>query len=111
MGIGGLFVSPLAATTSLLFGASGVGAAGRLWDDTPAGHEGAVARAARSVAGTSVSVPVVVIIDDVDRLEPDLAVALIENLVGRHDGHVLVIATAEPSSELIGTLVNLMRTD
>lgn len=62
----------------------------RVWDDRPSGQEGALARLARVVAAISVQVPVVVVIDDADQLESDLAAVLIENLVSRADGQVLV---------------------
>jgi hypothetical protein len=101
LGVGGvLFASGQAAAASVLLASLAVTAAGNAWDSSPAGQEGAVARAARAVAAVSVSVPVVVIIDDADRLEPDLAVTLIRNLVGRHDGQVLVVAAAGPDSDL-----------
>ncbi len=86
LGVGGLFVSGLAAAVSVLLATAAAGTAGRVWDDSPAGHEGVVARAARSVAAVSVSVPVAVIIDDIDQLEPELAVTLVENLIGRPAG-------------------------
>ena len=85
LGVAGLFSSPLAALVGLLLAGVGVGAAGKVWDDSLAGQEGMVARLARAVAAVSVSVPVVVIIDDADQLEPDLAIVLVENLIGRFD--------------------------
>jgi hypothetical protein len=105
-GVAGLFVSPLAALTGLLLASVGAGVAGKAWDDSPAGQEGMVAKLARSVAAVSVSVPVVVIIDDTDRLEPDLAVVLVENLVGRIDGQVLVVAAVDPGGDLMSALVS-----
>ncbi len=75
LGVGGLFVSGLAAAASVLIASLAVTAAGKAWDGSPAGEEGAVARAARAVAAVPVSVPVVVIIDDADRLDPGLACA------------------------------------
>jgi hypothetical protein len=103
--VGGLFDSPLAALVGLLLTGEGVGAASRMWDTSPAGQEGAVARLARAVAAVSVSLPVVVVIDDADRLDPALAVTLIENLIERADGQVLVVAAADPGSDLISTLI------
>src|SRR5262249_59041960 len=49
-------------------------------------------------------VPVVVVIDDADCLEVDLAVALIRGLAGRQDGQVLVVAAAAPDSDLARVL-------
>jgi hypothetical protein len=46
-----------------------VSAAGKVWDDSPAGQEGALARTARAVAETSTQVPVVVLLDDADCLD------------------------------------------
>jgi hypothetical protein len=73
LGIGGLFVSGFAGALGFLLGGLAVGAAGKAWDDSPAGQSGAVARAARAVAETSEAVPVVVLIDDADRLDRRLA--------------------------------------
>jgi hypothetical protein len=106
LGVGGLFVSGPAAAASVLLASLAVTAAGNAWDSSPAGEAGAVARAARAVAAVSVSVPVVVIIDDADLLEPDLAVTLIRNLAGRHDGQVLVVAAAGPGSDLKAALTS-----
>ena len=77
-----------------------VTAAGSAWDDSPAGEAGGVARAARVLARLSVQVPVVVVIDDADCLDPGLALALIRGLAGRQDGQVLVVAAAAPDSDL-----------
>ena len=106
LGVGGLFVSGLAAAASVLIASLALTAAGKAWDAAPAGEEGAVARAARAVAAVSVSVPVVVIIDDADRLDPGLARALITNLAGRWDGQVLVVVAADPGSDLIAALTS-----
>jgi Tetratricopeptide repeat len=105
LGVGGLFVSPLAAQVGLLLAGVGVGAVGR-WDDSPAGQEGPVARLARAVAATSASVPVVVVIDDADQLEPDLAVLLVENLIERVAGHVLVVAVVNLDGDLMSALMS-----
>ena len=77
-----------------------VTAAGNAWDGSPAGEAGGLARAARALARASVAVPVVVVIDDADCLDVDLAVALIRGLAGRLDGQVLVVAAAAPDSDL-----------
>ena len=106
LGVGGLFVSGLAAAASVLVASLAVTAAGKAWDGSPAGEEGAVARAARAVAAVSVSVPVVVIIDDADRLDPGLARTMITNLAGRWDGQVLVVVAADPGSDLIAALTS-----
>jgi hypothetical protein len=81
-------------------------AAGNAWDASPAGEEGAVARAARAVAAVSVSVPVVVVIDDADRLDPGLALTVVKNLAGRYNGQVLVVAAAGPGCELVAALTS-----
>jgi hypothetical protein len=106
LGVGGLFVSGMAVAASVLVASLAVTAAGNAWDGSPAGEAGAVARAARAVAAVSVSVPVVVIIDDADLLEPGMAVTLIRNLAGRYDGQVLVVAAAGPDSDLRGALTS-----
>jgi hypothetical protein len=106
LNVAGLFVSPLAALVGLLLAGVGAGAAGKVWDDSLTGQEGMVAKLARAVAAVSVSVPVVVIIDDADRLEPDLAVALIENLIGRIDGQALVVAAVNPGGDLMSALTS-----
>jgi hypothetical protein len=52
---------------------------------------------------------VVVIIDDADRLDEELAVTLVESLVARHDGHVLVVATVDPGGSLRKALTSRAR--
>jgi hypothetical protein len=96
--VGGLFVSGLAGALGFLLAGVAVGAAGKVWDDTPAGQDGALARAARSLAAVSASapVPVVVILDHVGDLDEDLAFTLIDSLISRHSGQVLVVAAALP---------------
>ena len=108
LGLAGLtpFLSPLATQVGLLLAGVGVGAAGKVWDDSPAGEEGAVAKLARAVAAVSASVPVVVIIDDADRLEPDLAVTLVENLIERAGGRVLVVAAVNPRENVLSALAS-----
>jgi hypothetical protein len=75
-----------------------------VWDASPARELGAVARAARRLARLSVSVPVVVVVDDADCLDPGLALALVRGLAGRADGQVLVVAAAAAGSELATVL-------
>jgi hypothetical protein len=110
-----LFASGLAAAVSFLLAGLAAGAggaarrAGRAEDDGPAGENGAVARAARAVAAVSASAPVVVLIDDADSLEPDLAVTLIEKLIDRHDSRVLVVAAVNPGSGLASALTSRAR--
>jgi hypothetical protein len=99
----GLLVSPLAAAGLLLAGI-GVGAANRIWDGGPAGQEGALARSARAVAAESAAVPVLVVIDEADQIDRELAVTLVENLIERHDGQVLVVVAADPGSGLVRAL-------
>jgi hypothetical protein len=105
LGTDRLVPSGIAGTISLLLASLGAAAAGTAADDDPAGQNGAVARAARVVAAVSVSVPALVIIDDVDELAPDLAVTMIENLIDGHDSRVLVAAAVDPGSEVAAALV------
>jgi Tetratricopeptide repeat len=105
LGLTAFLVSGPVGTASLLAASLAVTAGGNAWDRSPAGEQGAVGRAARAVAAVSVKIPVAVIIDDADRLDPALAVTLIRNLAGRHDGQVLVVAAAAPGSDLMRTLV------
>jgi hypothetical protein len=100
------FLSPLATQVGLLLAGVSVGVAGKVWDDSPGGQEGAVAKLARAVAAVSASVPVVVIIDDADRLEPDLAVTLVENLIERADGRVLVVTAVNPGEKVLSALAS-----
>jgi tetratricopeptide (TPR) repeat protein len=102
---GAWFVPGLAVAVSVTVLSRLLGAAGRARDDGPAGEAGAVARAARVVAAVSVKVPVVVVIDDADRLDAGLARAVIGGLAGRYDGQVLVVAAASPDSELVTGLI------
>jgi hypothetical protein len=104
LGLGGLLVSGLAGAASLLVASLAVTAAGNAWDGSPAGEASGVARMARELARVSVQVPVVVVIDDADCLDVDLAVALVGGLAGRQDGQVLVVAAAAPDSDLARVL-------
>lgn len=104
LGLGGLVASGPGAAAALLVASLAVTAAGSAWDDSPPGEAGGVARAARTLARVSVQVPVVVVIDDADCLDPGLAVTLIRGLAGRRDGKLLVVAAAAPDSDLAGTL-------
>jgi hypothetical protein len=54
---------------------------------------------------------VVVIIDDADCLDEDLALALalIENLAARHHGHVLTVTAVDPDSALKAALTTRAR--
>jgi hypothetical protein len=54
-------------------------------------------------------VPVVVLIDDAERLDLDLAVVLLENLTFRGDGQVLVVVAADPVSDLAKSLRQAVR--
>ena len=103
--VAGWFVPGLAAAVSLTGLSRLLGAAVRVRDDSPAGETGPVARAARAVAALSVQVPVVVVIDDADLLDPGLARAVITGLAGRYDGRVLVVAAARPDSALVTGLI------
>ena len=105
LGITGLFVSGLAMAVPLLLTSLAVTAAGNAWDASPSGQQGAVARAARAVATASVSAPVLVTVDDAELLDVGLAVTMIENLAGRYDGQVLVVATITPGSDLEAELL------
>jgi hypothetical protein len=70
-----------------------------------------VARAARKIAAASVSAPVLVIVDDADQVDAGLAATVIENLAGRYDGRVLVVAAVRPGAELETELVSGDRYD
>lgn len=109
LGVGGLFVSGLAAAVGFLVTGVAVGALGRAWDDSPAGLDGAVARAARAVAALSTGLPVVVIVNNADCLDHDLAVTLVENLVARSSGHVLAVVAVNPYSKLKSALLGRSR--
>ena len=104
LGVAGLFISGPAAAIGFLLAGVTMAGAGKAWDDTPAGQDGAVARAARAAAATSLRVPVVVIIDDADLLDPKLALTLIRNLTDRWGSQVLVVAAANPGGQLAATL-------
>ena len=104
LGIGALFFSGLTAGISFLLAGLTVGAAQKAWNDSPAGQNGALARAARALAAVSVSKPVVIIIDDADCLDTDLAVTIAENLTARHNGQVLLVAAVDPGNALTKAL-------
>ncbi len=99
------FVPGLGAAVSLTGLSRLLSAAARRRDDSPTGEAGAVARAGRAVAAVSVKVPVVVVVDDADLLDPGLARAMIGGLAGRYDGQVLVVAAVCPGSDLVAGLV------
>ena len=58
------------------------------------------------MAAVSVAAPVLVTVDDAELLDLGLAVTMIENLAGRHDGQVLVVATVTPGSDLEAELLS-----
>ena len=103
LGVAGLFVAPPVAA-ELLIASTGVGAAARLWDQSAAGEQGQLARAAAAVARLSVSLPMALVLDNADRLDPSVALVMIESLVDRHNGQVLVVATTSPESPLLSEL-------
>ena len=104
LGVGGLFVSGMAAQVSLLLAPLGATAVQNAWDASPAGQQGVLARAARAVAAVSAEVPVTVLLDDAGRFDVGLATLMIDNLAGRLDGQVLVVAAVHPGSELAAEL-------
>jgi hypothetical protein len=105
--VGSLFVPGLGMAGSMgtILGSRLLKALGAGVDDGPAGEAGAVARAAYAVAALSVSLPVVVVIDDADLLDPGLARTMITALAARQNGRVLVIAAANPSCDLVTGLL------
>jgi hypothetical protein len=109
LGVGGLFFPGLPAGISFLLAGLAVGAAGKAWDASPAGQDGALARTARAVAAVSVEAPVTVIIDDADCLDQGLAVTLVENLTARRDSQVLIVAAVDPGSTLPAALRRRVR--
>ena len=103
--VGGLFVPGPAIGAGVLLADRAVGVLRKkLWGDSAAGQGAAVARAARAVAEASRQVPVVVLIDDAERLDPDLAAALLENLTFCRDGQMLVVVAADSGSGLAAVL-------
>jgi hypothetical protein len=106
VGVNGLSGSGFAADMGFLLDGMAAGAAGKVWDETPAGQCGSVARVARSVAAVSTSVPVVVLVDDADCLDTALAVVMLENLAYRVDGQLLAIAAVDPDGGLARALTS-----
>lgn len=106
---GSLLMSAMAGTISLVLTGLAATIAGRAADDCPDSEDGAAARAARTVAAVSASVPILVVIDDADYLEPGLAVTVIENLIDHHDSPVLVIAAVDLASDLEAALTSRAR--
>jgi hypothetical protein len=103
-GVGSLFVSGFGALVGMLAAQEAVTAAGNLRDVSQAGQVGALARAARSASQVSAQVPVVVLIDDADCLDLDMALALLESLTFRDDGMMLVVVAASPDGALAKAL-------
>ncbi len=104
LGVGGLFVSGIAAQVSLLLAQYGTTAAQNAWDPSTTGQQGVLARAARTVAAVSAEVPVTVLLDDADRFDVTLMTLMIDDLASRLDGQVLVVAAVHPGSELTAAL-------
>jgi hypothetical protein len=109
LGQGTLFASGLAASVRFLLAGLATAAEGEVRDGGPAVADDAAARAARAVAAVSASAPVVVLMDDADRLEPGLAVTLIENLIDGLQSRVLVVAAVDPGSGLAAALTSRAR--
>ena len=106
LGVGGLFVSGMAVQVSLLLASLGATSVQNTLDMTPTGQQGSLARAARAIAALSAEMPTLVVVDDADRFDPQLAALMIENLISRVGGHVLVAAATHPGSNLTRTLRN-----
>jgi tetratricopeptide repeat protein len=104
LGAGSLFMSGFGLLAGVLGAQEAVTAAGSLWDASQAGQTGELARVARAAARVSAQVLVVVLIDDADCLDTGLAVTLLENLMCRDDGKMLVVAAANPGGELARAL-------
>ena len=104
LGVGALFVSGLGPQIGLLLAPYGMTAAQNAWDASPAGQQGALARSARALAAVSTQLPVVVLIDDADQFDVNLVAMMIDNLVSRVDGHVLVVAAVHRGSALAEAL-------
>ena len=100
LGAASLFAVGFPAALSMFLAGIAAGAAEKIWDDSPAGQAGAVATACRSVAAVSAKTPVVVVFDDAESMDVDLAMAALENLVCRSDGQILIVVAASPGSEL-----------
>ena len=104
LGVSSLFVSGMPALVPLVLAPYAVNTAQYACDVSPAGQQGVLARAARTVAAISTEVPVVVVVDDADRFDPDLVTVMIENLASRPDGQVLIVAAVHRGSPLACTL-------
>ena len=100
LGAAALFAVGFPTVLGLFLAGIAAGAAGKVWDDSPAGQAGAVATAARAAATVSAKAPVVVLVDDAESLDVHLAMVALENLVSRGDGQILVVVAASPGSEL-----------
>ena len=99
-----LFASGTAAAAAFVRGGLAASAA-RAPDDSPAGRNGPVARAARAVAAVSARAPAAVLIDDAGGLDPALALTLVESLIEHDDSRVLAVAAVTPGSDLAAALM------
>ena len=104
LGVGGLFVSGFGALVGMFLAQEAFTVAGNLQDASAAGQMSSLARLARSAAQLSAKVRVVVLIDDADCLDLDLALALLANLTFRDDGQMLIVAAAAPQGPLAEVL-------
>ena len=105
LGVSALLAVGFPAALGMFLAGIAAGAAGKVWDDSSAGQASAVATAARSVAAVSARTPVVVLADDAESLDVHLAMVVLENLVSRGDGQLLVVVAASPGSELADRLI------
>ena len=103
-----LFTSGMAAAGALLQRGLSAAAA-RDPDDSPAGRNGPVARAAHALAAVSARVPAAVLVDDADCLDPALALTLVESMIDHRDSRVLVVAAVAPRSDLPAALTSRAR--
>jgi len=108
LGTVSLFASGMAAASALLRRGL-TAAAARDPDDSPAGRNGPVARAARVLAAVSARAPAAVLVDDADCLDPALALTLVEGLIEHRDSRVFVVVAVAPGSDLAAALTSRAR--
>jgi hypothetical protein len=105
LGVGSLFTSDPGVLIGMLLAQMAVTAVGNVRDTSQAGQVGMLARAARSAAQLSARVPVMALIDDADRLDLDVALVLLESLMFREDGKLLIVAATDPDGQLAKELL------
>jgi tetratricopeptide (TPR) repeat protein len=106
LGVASLVVS-LPVTAAMLLASVGLSVLGKSRDFSRSGPLAKSRRLASRIARVSSSLVTVVVVDDLDRIDPELAVIFVRCLLERPDGRVLVAASLEPESDVARLLLSI----